>query len=451
MNVLLITYSFPPAAGVGVLRALSLAKYLPENGIHVEVLTARNAASVGRDEGLSRQVPVSVDVHRTWTLDLPFGLRKAIKKAVTRSGAGGERSSIPNAVGASGAAAKAPRPNPLKLLLGNLLLPDPQVGWLPFAVRAARRLIAHRAIDVVLVTVPPFSSVRLVTRLRRRFPEMPIVLDFRDEWLTTTINLVSFNNNERARAIAHKAESEAVRDASAVVCVTASAVAELRKRYPSEPAAKFHCIPNGFDTTLPSAEKLPATPKRLHDDHERVVLTYIGSVYGSTDPTPVVEAILRLPPELRERLRLRFIGHIETPALRETLLRLGSTIELIGFLPQAQALSYVHSTTYLLLVTHDPINVAAKLYDYLSSGRPILAAVHPTGDVRRTLDETGAGWSADIGDSEELERLFTEAVERLPQLASSFAPKLDVIAGYSRRALSARYASLLGSLAGKSA
>ena len=35
MNLLLITFSFPPAGGVGVLRALSLAKYLPENGIRV--------------------------------------------------------------------------------------------------------------------------------------------------------------------------------------------------------------------------------------------------------------------------------------------------------------------------------------------------------------------------------------------------------------------------------
>ena len=52
MNVLLITFSFPPAGGVGVLRALSLAKYLPESKVRVDVLTARNAPAVGRDEQL---------------------------------------------------------------------------------------------------------------------------------------------------------------------------------------------------------------------------------------------------------------------------------------------------------------------------------------------------------------------------------------------------------------
>src|ERR1700751_3799343 len=81
--MLLITYSFPPAGGVGVLRALSLAKYLPGNGIRVDVLTARNAPAVGKDLTLLRQVPQEVTVHRTWTLDLPFWLRKSVKKALT--------------------------------------------------------------------------------------------------------------------------------------------------------------------------------------------------------------------------------------------------------------------------------------------------------------------------------------------------------------------------------
>ncbi|MFY0574619.1 hypothetical protein ACN28S_09885 [Cystobacter fuscus] len=57
MNVLLITFSFPPVGGVGVLRALSLAKYLPSEGIRVDVLTARNAPAVGRDRPCSSRCP----------------------------------------------------------------------------------------------------------------------------------------------------------------------------------------------------------------------------------------------------------------------------------------------------------------------------------------------------------------------------------------------------------
>ncbi len=74
--------------------------------------------------------------------------------------------------------------------------------------------------------------MRLATSLRRAFPTLPIVVDFRDEWLATTIDLVSFNNNQKARDVAHRTEAEAVRDATAVVAVTEAARREIRDDTP---------------------------------------------------------------------------------------------------------------------------------------------------------------------------------------------------------------------------
>jgi glycosyltransferase involved in cell wall biosynthesis len=442
LNVLLITFSFPPAGGVGVLRALSLAKYLPENDIRLDVLTARNAPAVGKDLSLLQQVPASVTVHKAWTLDLPFAMRKALKKAVAGNGAKAEVSAANSA--------RSARSNFLKQTVGDMLLPDPQVGWLPFAFPAARRIIRNRKIDLVLITVPPFSTVLLVSKLRKAFPALPIVLDFRDEWLTTTINLVSFNKNEKARQIAQQAEAEAVRDATAVVAVTEAARREIRSRYPVEAEEKFLCVPNGYDLAPRTAESgdtaATASPT---NPNEKIVLTYIGSVYGSTDPTTFIEAVSGLPEPIRARLHVRFIGHIETPAYREALLSLGETIELCGFVPQAKALQAIQHTTYLLLITHDRINVAAKLYDYLGGGKPILAAVHPDGDVRRLLEETRTGWWADVDDVAAIRQLLVEAVERGPEVGEAFQPEAERIASYHRRPLTRRYAGLLKKLAPK--
>ncbi|MBS1800806.1 MAG: glycosyltransferase [Acidobacteria bacterium] len=448
MNLLLITFSFPPAGGVGVLRALSLAKYLPEDGVRVDVLTARNAPAVGKDLSLLRQVPGQVAVHRTWTLDLPFWLRKSVKKAVT----GGKAKPSPSnevsfraTEGSRGTPAfrvpaTKPSGNPIKQAIANLLLPDPQIGWLPFALPAAERIIRKRAIDAVVITVPPFSSVRLATRLRKIFPALPIVVDFRDEWLTTTLDLVSFNSNSRARMVAHKAEAEAVRDASAIVLVTEAARRELQSRYPGVPKEKFLCIPNGYDTPPPSAESATSATRT---PQQKLVLTYIGTVYGSTAPGTFVEAVKGLSPDLRARLRVRFIGHIETPAYREQLLSLGDTVELKGFVPQAEALAAIRDTDYLLLITHDRINVAAKFYDYLGGGKPILGAVHSDGDVRRLLEETHAGRWADSSDPEAIRQMLREALD-----PASKAPEPDYerIAAYHRRPLAARYAQLLRTL-----
>lgn len=447
MNVLLITFSFPPAGGVGVLRALSFAKYFPENGVRVDVLTARNAPSVGKDLSLLAQVPPEVTVHRSWTLDLPFTLRKAIKKMLTRgkaaggAAADGKQANVQSSGGGG---------NRWKRFVANLLLPDPQVGWLPFAFPAARRIIRRRKIDVVLITVPPFSTVRLVTKLRRVFPKLPIVIDFRDEWLTTTINLVSFNNNQRARAVAQKAESEAVRDATGVVAVTEAARRELMERYPEDRPEKFWCLPNGFDTKRDGVAAAASTvgPK-IPGDGETILLTYIGTVYGSTDPTTLVEAVLALPSEVRARLKLRFIGHIETSSYRQTLERLGDTIELKGFIPQADALRTIEATDYLLLVTHDRINVAAKFYDYLGGGKPILAAVHPEGDVRKLLEETGAGRWADVRDVTAVRELLLSVLTVNGTQTAAPMRDADKIALFHRRALARRYAEALTGLVGR--
>ncbi len=122
---------------------------------------------------------------------------------------------------------------------------------------------------------------------------------------------------------------------------------------------------------------------------------------------------------------------------------LGDTVELKGFIPQAEALRAIQDTTYLLLITHDRINVAAKFYDYLGGGKPILGAVHPDGDVRRLLEETGAGWWADVDDIDAIRRMLIDAVERQAMLAEVFRPDRERIGAYHRRPLAQRYATLL--------
>jgi len=147
-------------------------------------------------------------------------------------------------------------------------------------------------------------------------------------------------------------------------------------------------------------------------------------------------------------LRVRFIGHIETAAYRQQLESLGETIELRGFVPQAEALAAIRETDYLLLITHDRINVAAKFYDYLGGGKPILAAVQKDGDVRRLLEETGAGHWADIDSPEAIAAMLKEAL--MGTVAKS-QPDYERIATYQRRPLAARYAALLKDLVAKAA
>jgi len=433
-NVLLVTYSFPPAGGVGVLRAASLARYLPVEGIHLEVLTARNASAVGSDPTLLEDIPSEVNIHRTITFDLPFSIKKRIKKFIS----GGNTRKNKGSRDAS-----ERKPNFLKRVLQDALLPDPQVTWLPVLTRTARRIIRKKKIDLVLITVPPFSSVLLVERLRKEFPQLIIVVDFRDEWLSTAIDLVGFSRSERARFIARKVEASAVINATAVVAATEAARQEIRARYPGEPESKFHLIPNGFDATRLSH----AAPFSQHRTDGKIVITHVGTVYSSTEPTSLVQALQLLPAELKSRFLLRFIGHIEEPSYREYLLQLGDMVELKGFLPQHEALAAMYESDYGLLIHHGHLNIAAKLYDYIGGRKPILATVHSEGPEHSLIEELRAGWWVESHDVEGIRQLFIDAATRGDSLHSEYRPDIEKIAQYERKALAQRYAALLHSIA----
>lgn len=436
-NVLLVSYIFPPIGGTGVMRATSLARYFPQEGIRVDVLTARNAAAVGVDPSLLRDIPSEVTVHRTLTLDLPFGAKKALKRLVSGAKRGGSPQGTPKAGGERRSLASR--------ILAYFLVPDPQVTWLPVLTRAARRIVRQRQIDMVLITVPPFSSILLVEKLRKEFPDLPIVVDFRDEWLTTTFDLVSFlfSKGERARKIAERAEASAVKNATAIVAVTEAARQKIRSRYPEQPAEKFHLVPNGFDATklVPSSAPKPAATGR------KVIVTHLGTLYASTDPTVLVDALKSLPPEISSNLQLRFIGHIEEPRFRSALQEFGDMVQLVGFLPQRDALKMMDETDYVLIINHDPLNVGGKFYDYIGSGKPIIGAVHSQGETRRLLEDLRAGWWADIHDVSGLRQLFIEAVGRVGSLDAVFQPNREGIALYERQALARRYADLLKTIA----
>jgi hypothetical protein len=59
------------------------------------VLTARNASAVGSDPTLLEEIPTEVNIHRTVTLDLPFGIKKGIKRLITEQSCPLARPTVP--------------------------------------------------------------------------------------------------------------------------------------------------------------------------------------------------------------------------------------------------------------------------------------------------------------------------------------------------------------------
>ena len=413
-------------------RALSLAKYLPDNGYEVHVLHARNAAAPVQDPGLLGHLPASVTVHNAMTPELPFGFRQKVWRWF--SGRGSKPpGSKPVAPGGSWSFKSA-----VTGLVRRVLCPEPEVLWVPFALRKARRIVRRYGIEVVLVTAPPFSAFLAGNALKREFPHLKLVSDFRDEWLKFYLGTFDFQNSAYTRRRAAAIELATVERSDLVTAVTYSTLDEMRARYPGQPDSKFVCVSNGYDPEVFADFQ----PRR--NEGSKVVVTHLGTVYDTSSPRYYLDALDALPDEVRSSIVTRFIGRVSGEQQSQLEAR-KSEIEILGFMPQSEALRHVETTDYLLLTMTNEISLPGKLFEYLATGKPILAVTPPGSEVDRILQETGGGWCAAPDDLRGLQGLILGAIQR-KRRNENFQSATNAIRRYERPRLAAEYGALMRAL-----
>lgn len=433
IRLLLVAYAFPPVGGITVMRALSLAKYLPALGFDVHVLSALNAAAPLRDPGLLAHVPSSVTLHRTFTPELPFHFRKRLWSFVSRAKPG------PSPEGAS--PAQSHQESFLAGLARRFFSPDPQVVWVPFAIRAARRIIRRHRIQAVLVTAPPFSVFLIGNALKRSCPGIRLISDFRDEWLRFYLTDFDFLRSEATRRRAERIERETVSLSDLVVAVTESSLREIRSRYPDQPDSKFALVHNGYDPdALRPLFQQPSAPVARTTD--KVVITHLGTAYRTASPSYFLDAFRSLPDEIRSRVEIRFIGRISETEER-LLSAHGPNIRILGFLPQQQALARLAETDYLLLTMTNEFSLPGKLFEYLASGKPIIALSPENGEVARLIAETGAGWCVPHDRPEAIRDVTASAIQLALEGRIPFNTRREIVSLYERPRLVASYATLI--------
>ncbi len=432
-NMLLISYQFPPLGGVGVQRALSFAKFFPECGYNVHVLTPSNGVSHTSDPSLMKEIPSSVTVHRVLTPELPFSARRRIWEFL---GGGRHKPEAPQP--AANTAAPAP-PNGagkrglLARVIREIMFPDPQVVWTFGAAAKAIEIVRQHRIQTVVVTVPPFSTLRLVSAIKDAAPDATVVADFRDEWLDYYLRQISPIKDSALVERAYRAQQKAVQSADLVVAVTESSLRKLRRKHPEQPADKFAVIPNGYDPT----KVLPLPVKVRTGSQIKVV--YIGTVYKPCTPSTYLEALDRLPDNLRSRFETRFVGRVDEDEKR-FLNNCQSKVEMLGFLPQNQALRHMEEADYLLLPLTEPSVLPGKVYEYMATGKPILALTPAMGELGRLIRHTQAGLCVEHDNIDAIARLLgalaNGEIDRV-------RPDSRKVESYSRLRLAAEYARFI--------
>lgn len=367
-KVLIIAFHCPPSGKVGALRTRGLARYLPACGFEPIIITPRLPGP-----GPDRDCRV---------IETRPAFRETIK---TAAGLG----SRPDPAGRARLAAPFRDFRPpywrqaLSLAREAIPYPDTKVGWSEFAFHAARQLVKNEQVRFLVTNAPPFTAHLVGARLKRLFPGLTWVADFRDLWTQN-----AFRRGARPlRPLNVFYEKTVLAESDALITVSEPWALKMGALH-NKPARG---IPNGFDPDEQADGHFSATTK--------LTITYTGTIYKhKQDPAMLFRAIKHL---LGNGL-LRGGADIEINLYGDgRLAEYAGQAELPGICfyrgrrPRREIIDIQRRSQALLLLDWnapgEPGVIPAKLFEYLAAKRPILMIGRQRGAAAEIIEQTGSG------------------------------------------------------------
>ncbi len=295
--------------------------------------------------------------------------------------------SVAGGAGPAGTVKKTGRSNRLTAPLRKLrqafpfvyLTDDGGMGYRKQAYAAAVKIVEQGGVDTVISSFRPWSDHLVARRLKKRFPQLRWIADFRDLPVDPLRRDVWWPDLQRRWA------GWVVAPADEVWAVSRGQAEQLAGLHP-----RIRVRRSALDR-LPPARTAPVT--------ERFTIVYTGSLYpGLQTVEPLVKALAdhlaagRMDPE---KLLLSYAGKDADLWGEWTAGLPDHSVRSLGNIAPASAQKMQENAQLLLLLNWSAPNyygvLTAKLWDYLASGRPVLALVNGPADPELTEIIEGAG------------------------------------------------------------
>lgn len=357
-KLLVIYYNFPPVKVPGGVRVFHFCRAAAHHFGGVQALTSKNREFFQKDEGLQLdEVPITAVT--TWDMRRLLAMRwRATKGPVVSSAA---KSSVMGRL--------------LKRLVDsfpfNMLIGDGGLVYILTGYRAAKRMVRQQGITHIFSTFRPYSDHMIAYLLKRRYPHLIWVADFRDLHLDEKHGRQLFFWPLQVwcnRKILSRAD-----------LVTTVSQGLARKLALFTPTIRL--LRNG----IPDLRLKPTPQSRSF-----FAITYTGRIYPGEQQADLLFATLA-----------KMIHRGEIPAAHLRLIYAGPTPEhwrawiqhygletnmvIRGLLPLREARQLqVDSAINLQLAyssTGQKGDLSSKVYEYLAAGRPILAVINGEEDA----------------------------------------------------------------------
>ncbi|NNM95484.1 MAG: hypothetical protein HKL88_08490 [Bacteroidia bacterium] len=367
-KVVIVSYTFPPATGVGGRRWSKLGEQLVKKGHEVHLVTASpsssgkygseswNGLTVHRIPGNYPPILTHFD-KKNLQQKINYRLASAYMKYFTK---------------------------------GNIY--DRSIRWGSGLQDCVSRLIGSENITNIIASAPPYRYLFDITSLKKKFPELNVILDFRDPWAEhPDFHRVNMSSLPSARVKCEQdMERSALENADRVVAISRTLTQSLSgfmKGYDE----KFVTITNGFDGADYAFLKNQPIPET---DGFRIV--YNGSLYLKTaDTNQSITNYINNNRELllKRKVTFEFCGHIgqENLAIFEKADK--RIFKYYGVKPMNEALTILNQASAALFITdlgHEDIQFNTKLMDYIALRKKIFI-IGPKGEVSDFITRNGIG------------------------------------------------------------
>ena len=375
----MVEYNFPPRAGVGIIRTVKLAKYLPNYGWRPIILSVEISRDNMQFDYLEENEFREFRVYRTKEL---VPLKKMIKR-------------------------------------------DVHLGWSFSAFLKGFDIIKREGIDAIYASYP-YATNLLAASILKRITNIPFLANYEDLWTN------SFFPPHIEFSVQKALEEFVLRSADEVVVVTPGYVKDIERFFPF--VSRISVVRNGFD---------PEDFKSVIPvNFSKFTILHAGSVSGTRIPRFMKFLLALKDFRDAEDFQLVLLGYVD-PLIRDIIKRVGldRIVRIEKIKPHKEAIRWILGADILLLVPASEFIIPLKTYEYLASGNFILNIGYPEGETGKLISKFKAGFSV-IPDRKKISEAIQE-IFRGDLLKKWVRPNLKDIARYSWPKLAKELALIL--------
>lgn len=367
-NILIISTYFPPVPGVGGRRWAKFVKYLCRKAdVNVHVVSAKNTvinvrssfADELKDVNFKHtQVPSNYPKYLEF---LEFWKPTFYRKVMFR----------------------------LQLFVlkrrakGNYW--DFSVFWQSHFQSTIPAIIRNEKISKLIVSGPPYRYIVFAHQLKKQFPYLELILDYRDPWN-------DFNDpfpiSEERHEFERNLEKEMLQKVDKIITVSEFQKSLIQKIQPQ--SAPIFIVPNGFDHEDYQSNIRPKEPSK------KIKLVHFGTLHYLKDYywVPFFKAFERLKnenPDIYDLLEIHLVGYCPSQ-VNDFIQELGVEVKIHGILEPFEAYGELNQADIALWFKYDgsPGDFATKFGDYISI-KKFIWTFSVKGAVTDYIEEHGIG------------------------------------------------------------